>query len=141
MLVKSLMALGRFSLILAVSSNCYAQSWSQSFNSNWQRNDGIVGMTYNLIKWHTTRLNSVDSAYHSQAVYHALENAENGQVVEWFSERSESLGRVMIAMTWPANGNICRRVNHYVRTNNAEKAWAETACRHSNNSQWVFTDK
>jgi surface antigen len=96
---------------------------------------------YNASKWYSTKLAKTDQLYHGQAVVHALNNAENGQVVEWFNDHDGSYGKVMIAMTWPASGDICRRMHHYVRRDNGEKAWGETACMSSNTSRWVFSDK
>ena len=135
------MALGKLFPILLVSGSVYAQSWSQPLNTDWQRNDSIVGLVYNAAKWYSTKLSKDDQLYHGQAVFHALNNADNGQVVEWFNDHAGSTGKVMIAMTWPASGSICRRLHHYVRRDNAEKTWAETACVNSNNHSWVFTDK
>ena len=141
MLAKNLTALGKLCLILAISSNAYAQSWDKPMFQDWQPDSGVVGMLYNAMQWHTTKLSNVDKAYHAQAVYHALNNAENDETVEWFSERSESMGKVRIVMTWPANGNICRRIHHYVLADRRERSWGETACMNSNTNRWVFTDK
>lgn len=141
MLAKNLTALGKWCLILLASGNVYAQSWSQPLNTDWQRNDSIVGLVYNATKWYSTKLAKNDQLYHGQAVIHALNNAENGQVVEWFNDYDGSYGKVMISMTWPASGDICRRMYHYVRRDNAEKSWGETACMSSNTGRWVFADK
>jgi surface antigen len=141
MLAKNLTALGKLCLILLVSGSAHAQSWSQPLFSDWQKNDSIVGIVYNASKWYSTRLDKTDSLYHSQAVYHALNNAENGQTVEWFNDYEGSHGKVLIAMTWPANGDICRRIHHYVSKDRTEKSWGETACMNNNTHQWVFQNK
>ena len=100
MLAKNLMAAGKLCLILVVSSNCYAQSWTRPLFQDWTPDSGIVGMLYNAAQYHTTKLSGRDQDYHTQAVYHALNNAENGELVEWYSDRSDSMGKVQIAMTW-----------------------------------------
>ena len=141
MLAKNLMAAGKLCLILVVSSNCYAQSWTRPLFQDWTPDSGIVGMLYNAAQYHTTKLNGRDQDYHTQAVYHALNNAENGELVEWFSDRSDSMGKVQIAMTWSSNGDICRRLHHYVRSGSRDRAWGETACTQGNTNRWVFTDK
>jgi hypothetical protein len=77
MLAKNTTALGKFCLILAVSANCYAQSWNRPLFEEWQRNDNIVSVIYNSAKWFGSRLSADDNVYHSQAVFHALNNADN----------------------------------------------------------------
>jgi len=141
MLAKNTTALGKFCLILAVSANCYAQSWNRPLFEEWQRNDNIVGVIYNSAKWFGSRLSADDNVYHSQAVFHALNNADNGQEVQWYSERSPSQGRVKIVYTWLASGSTCRRLQHYIRTESNQRSWAETACMNANDARWVFTDK
>jgi surface antigen len=111
-------------------------------HQDWAKEDGLIGLTFNIIKWNDTKLSKVDRAYHTQAVYHALNHAENGEIVEWFSERSESQGKVQIVMTWTANGDICRRIHHYVRVDNkVDRSWGEQACMNPNTRRWIFSDK
>ena len=141
MLAKNLTGLGKLFLILAVSGNVYAQSWTQSLNTDWQYNGGVVGFVYNSAKWFGSRLSQGDQVYHTQAVYHALDNADNGESVDWYNDYEGSMGKVMIAASWPANGDICRRIHHYIRTKNNSKSWGDTACLNANSKRWVFTDK
>lgn len=134
-------ALGKLCLILAVSTSVQAQSWNRPLFEDWQREDNLLSFAYNAIKWQQTKLNDVDNAFHSQAVYHALNHAENGEEVEWFSDRSRDKGKVRIVYTWIASGSTCRRMQHYIYTDRAQRSWAETACMNANDGRWVFTDK
>ena len=141
MLAKNLMGLGKLFLILAVSANAHGQTWTQPLNTDYVYNGGFVGFIYNASKWYGSRLSKGDQTYHSQAVYHALDNADNGEAVEWYNDYEGSMGKVMIAASWPANGDICRRMHHYIRTKSDSKSWGDTACMSSNTRRWVFTDK
>ncbi len=82
-----------------------------------------------------------DQAMHTQAVYHALNNLENGELVEWFNDRTDAQGKARIVYTWPANGNICRRVHSWVRLGADEKSFEDTACLYANTNVWKFVDK
>ena len=135
------MALGKLCLILVISGNCYAQSWTKPMFQDWQPDSGVVAMLYNALQYQKTKLSSVDATYHGQAVFHALNNAENDEPVTWYSDRSDSEGKVRIVMTWSSNGDICRRMHHYIRADNRERSWGETACMNNTSGRWVFSDK
>jgi len=138
--VRNLMVLGKLCLIL-VCSNSFAQSWQTPIYNNWSRGDTLIGFTYNISKYLTTRLKKEDQALHSQAVYHALNNLENGEVVEWFNDRTDAQGKAKIVYTFPASGNICRRVHSWVRYGADSKSFEDTACRNTAVNTWNFIDK
>jgi len=140
MLVRNLMALGKLCLIL-VCTNSYAQSWESPIFNNWSRADTLIGFTYNVSKFLTTQLKKEDRALHSQSVYHALNNLENGEMVEWFNDRTDAQGKAKIIYTFPANGNICRRVYSWVRLGAEEKNFEDTACYYNSTKTWKFIDK
>jgi surface antigen len=142
MLAKSLTVIGKLFLILVISASAHAQSWDKPRPNELQSNYTLMGMIWNFTLYHVAMLEPDDSNHHTLAVYHALDNAENDQIVEWFNERTESSGKVQVLMTWPTSGMICRRISHNIRIKNKEKDYQETACRpRTNNSRWVFADK
>ena len=141
MRVKNMMVLGKLCLILVCSNNAFAQSWESPIHSNWQNNDSFVGFAYNISKWFTKRLKPEDQALHSQAVYHALNNLDNGQVVEWWNDRTDAQGKARIMLTWTANGNICRRIYSWVRMGADEKSFEDSACFNNSINGWKFVDK
>lgn len=140
MRVKNMMVLGKLCLIL-VSTNSYAQSWISPINQNWSRSETFLGFAYNISKHFSTRLSKEDSALHTQAVYHALENLDNGELVQWYNDRSDSHGRVRIVYTWQGSGNICRRVFSWVRFAENARNFEDTACYNMNTKTWNFVDK
>lgn len=142
MLAKNMMVLGKLCLILVCTSNiALAQSWQGPVYNNIRNADSLIGFTINITKWFTKRLKPEDQAMHSQSVYHALNNLENGETVEWFNDRTDAQGRSRIVYTWPANGNICRRVHSWVRFGADEKSFQDTACYNTATNSWNFIDK
>lgn len=141
MLAKSLMVLGKLSLILACSVSHADPSWEGPKYKDWQRNDGILGFAYNVNRYFATKLSKEDASVHSRTVYFALNNLETGEVAEWFNDRTVSQGRARIIATWTAGGDICRRVYSYVINGQKSFTYEDTACYNNNIKTWNFIDK
>ena len=137
MLAKNLTVLGKLCLIL-VCTNSYAQSWEAPIFNRWANNDSLLGMTYNISKFVGSRLKKQDQALHTQAVYHALNNLENGETAEWFNDRTDAQGKAVIVMTMPTNGSYCRRIHSWVRLGADERAFEDTACYNVTTKTWNF---
>jgi surface antigen len=86
-------------------------------------------------------LGKEDIGRHQQAVYHALNNTENGETVTWYNNATDSEGRAMIVWTMPASGGACRRIYSYVRTKSYANSYQDTACLDNNRKTWTFIDK
>ena len=127
----------RLCIFLTTSNYAYAQSWTKPMFRDWQQESGVVGLLYNAIQWHNTKLSGYEQDLHTSAVLLALNQAENGEIVEWRSNRSDSSGKVRINVTY----NNCRRFEHYILAGGRENSWPETACLNTNTNQWVFSDK
>jgi surface antigen len=137
MLVKNMMVLGKLFLIL-VCTNSYAQSWESPINQRWHPNESSVQILINLSRYFSTQLKPQDKELHRHAVYHALNNLENGEVAEWFNDRTDAQGKVRIVMTTPANGSYCRRVHSWVRLGSEDRAFEDTACYNVTTKTWNF---
>jgi len=92
----------------------------------------------NLSRYFGTQLKPQDRELHRQAVYHALNNLENGEAVEWFNDRTDAQGKARIVMTTPANGGYCRRVHSWVRLGADQRAFEDTACYNVTTKTWNF---
>jgi hypothetical protein len=134
------MVLGKLCLLLCLNT-AQAQSWHSPAFDGWASPHTSAGLVYNIAKWFSTSLAKEDLDKHRQAVHHALNNLENGEMVIWTSRVTDAEGRVQIAYTWPASGKTCRRVYSYVRINENSKAYQDTACLDSNHKTWTFVDK
>jgi surface antigen len=121
-LVKSLMVLGN----LCLFSNVNAQSWEKT---------SMVGILIN------SHVSAQDTVLHGQAVYHALNNLENGEVVEWYNDARGSHGKAFVVVTYPARAGQCRRVYSYMRINRNSYSYTDTACLDNNRRTWTFVDK
>lgn len=127
------MALGKLCLLLAVNT-ANAQGWANpSFESR--------GFMSTMSRMFGASLSNEDISLHKQAVYHALNNADNGETVVWYNDRSDSEGKAMIAWTYPSNGGSCRRVYSYVRIKSNAMSYQDTACLDNNRKTWTFVDK
>lgn len=137
--VKNTMALMKLCLILACT-NSWAQSWEFP-KPNPNSGESALGSAWLIGKILETRMNKQDTAYHTQAVYHALNNLENGDLVEWFNERTGSHGKARIIYTWPSNSGPCRRVYSWARFGDQMRTYEDTACYNNTRNTWNFIDK
>jgi len=141
LVVKSGMALGKLFLLLALANTANAQSWHSPAFESWADPRTGAGLVYNLAKWFSASLSKEDLIKHRSAVHHALNNLDNGEVVEWRNEWVNTEGKVQIAYTWPNRGVICRRVYSWVRVKDNSRAYEDTACLDNNQKTWTFVDK
>lgn len=134
------MVLGKSCLLLFLNT-AQAQSWHSPAFDGWASPNTGAGIVYNIAKWFSASLSKEDLDKHRQSVYHALNNLENGEMVMWTSRVEDAEGRVQIAYTWPTRGMICRRVYSYVRINDNQRSYQDTACLDGNRKTWTFVDK
>jgi surface antigen len=134
------MVLGKLFLILSLNT-AQAQSWSSPAFTGWANPTDSASIVFNMAKWFSASLSKEDKMRHQQAVYHALNNLENGELVEWFNNATDSQGKVQISYTWPAGGTICRRVYSFVRKDTNARSYQDTACMDNNQKTWTFVDK
>lgn len=139
MLVKSSMALLKLCLIL-VCTNSSAQSWETPYHNPYRGND-VFNFAWAIGKILETRMGEVDRGYHTRAVYHALNNAVEGQDVEWFNDSMGSQGRARIVWTHPSPGGWCRRVHSLVYFNRHSMTYEDTACYNTQTNSWNFIAK
>lgn len=140
MLAKNLMALGKLCLILACS-NANAQSWGQPLYNNWVRGESASALIYNITVHFSSKLNKEDREIHARAVYHALDNLDNGEVVEWFNDKNGSRGVVKIAYSWSASGLVYRRIYSWVQYGQYQRTFEDTAYQPAHTRTWNFIDK
>ena len=135
--VKNMMVLGKLCLTL-VCTNSFAQSWDSPINNRWHANDSGIAVLLNLTRYFSTQLKPQDRELHRHAVYHALNNLENGESAEWFNDRTDAQGKARIVYTLPANGSYCRRIHSWVRLGADQRSFEDTACYNVTTKNWVF---
>lgn len=132
------MVLTKLCLILA-STSASSQSWESPHHNPYAGQ--LSGTAIFLGKIFETRMDKQDQAYHSQAVYHALNNAVEGQDVSWFNDGNNSRGLVRVVYTQPSSGGWCRRIHSFVLFKNITKTYEDTACYNTHTKTWTWIYK
>lgn len=93
----------------------------------------------NLFKSWGGQLNKEDKAKHTGAVIFALENAEDGQIVEWYNSTEETSGKIKPLMTWMVQGGYCRKLVTLVKKGENAREYEEVGCRTIDSEFWTFS--
>lgn len=139
--VKNMMVLTKLCLILVCSNNAFAESFSSVSCTKQVATVSATDFLFNMSRCMKTRLKDEDHKLHNQAIHFALNNADNGELVEWINERTDAQGKARIVYTWMGSGNVCRRVHSWVRYGIDEKTYEDTACQDPGKQTWQFVDK
>jgi len=94
-------------------------------------------MVSNFFSWKMHKFPAEDQLKQEQAVFFALNNSTEGDVVEWFGNSNNSHSEVMIAMTYPQGGGYCRVVMSQINYKDKSRDFKETACRNGD-TRWQF---
>ena len=67
------------------------------------------------------RLNKDEKKMHQSAVFFMLENAKNGEIVSWYSDKRLANGKVRVIKSYPISGGFCRTYQAYIKLNGADR--------------------
>ena len=95
------------------------------------------GMLWNQVQFLRFTLNDDEKKLHQSAVYHALNNAENGAITGWHSRDRLAQGKVRIIHSFPISDGHCRVYQAYIELNGAGRHWTNNACKRFY-GEWVF---
>ena len=125
------------------SSNYYYGSDSARLPAvrNYHPGANIYALTYNLIKYNHYGLTQEEKMKQQQAVFHALNNTQNGDLVEWYNVENNSKGQVKVIQTYPQGSGYCRTVYSMITKNNSSRNFNETACKEAGHEGWRFIRK
>ena len=87
------------------------------------------GMMWNHIQYLRFNLNDDEKKMHQSAVYHALNNAENGQITSWHSRERLAQGKVRVIHSFPISGGRCRVYQSYIELNGTARHFTNNACK------------
>ena len=87
------------------------------------------GMMWNHIQYLRFTLNDDEKKMHQSAVYHALNNAENGQITSWHSRERLAQGKVRVIHSFPISGGRCRVYQSYIELNGTARHFTNNACK------------
>jgi len=84
------------------------------------------------------RLNREEKKMHESAVFFALSNTQNGQVVSWYSKKRLAAGKVRVIHSYPISGGYCRTYQAYIKLNGKERHMTNNACKRITSVSWSF---
>ena len=140
-------AVGKFSILMALlgslaacSSHSPYQSASvqNSVTGPWGHSQSLVYYGYKYLEDRHYRLDDVQKAKHTGAVYSALEG-EYGTVYKWFY--NDALGGSKAVHGYPQGSGFCKVVYSYVVVRDKQKHFEETACKEEGHKGWRFIVK
>lgn len=109
--------------------------------SSYSSADSLFTLAYNLGKYKYYGLGREDKIKQQEAVFFALDNLDNGQVVEWYSEDTDAQGIVRPIMSYPQNSGYCRKIQTLIIKGNKSREFLETACTGTGHNGWRFIRK
>ena len=83
------------------------------------------------------RLKKDEKKMHESAVYFMLDNAINGKVVSWYSDKRYTGGKVRVIHSYPISGGYCRTYQAWIKVNSKERHMTNNACKLMNGA-WKF---
>ena len=84
------------------------------------------------------RLNKDEKKMHQSAVFFMLENAKNGEIVSWYSDKRLANGKVRVIKSYPISGGFCRTYQAYIKLNGADRHTTNNACKYMGSPTWSF---
>lgn len=84
------------------------------------------------------RLNKDEKKMHESAVFFALQNTQNGEIVSWYSDKRLAGGKVRVIHSYPISGGYCRTYQAYIKLNGTERHTTNNACKYIGSPSWSF---
>ena len=84
------------------------------------------------------RLNKDEKNMHQSAVFFMLNEAGNGEIVSWYSDKRLANGKVRVIHSSPISGGYCRTYQAYIKLNGTERHMTNNACKYIGSPSWSF---
>jgi len=97
-----------------------------------------TGMLRNGIKYLRFSLSDEEKKMHQSAVYHALNNSNNGEITSWYSKERLASGKVRVIHSFPISDGHCRVYQALISLNGATRHFTNNACKRFYSTSWVF---
>ena len=75
---------------------------------------------------------------HQAAVYYALENAPDFEIVEWYSKKRKAGGKVRVIHSYPVSAGYCRFYQGLIQVKNKARTGIIMACKSITSVGWSF---
>jgi len=96
------------------------------------------GMLGNGIQYLRFSLSDEEKKMHQSAVYHALNNSNNGEITSWYSKERLASGKVRVIHSFPISDGHCRVYQALISLNGATRHFTNNACKRFYSTSWVF---
>ena len=93
---------------------------------------------FNTTQYLRFSLNKEEKQLHESAVFFMLDNAKNGEIISWYSEKRLVNGKVRVIHSYPTGSGVCRTYQAYIKVNGTERHMTNNACKMNWNITWVF---
>ena len=98
----------------------------------------IPTFSWRLSQFMWFRLKKEEKKMHKSAVFFMLENAPNGEIVSWYSDKRLANGHVRVIYSYPISGGYCRQYQAYIKLNDTERHMTNNACKYMGSPSWSF---
>ena len=93
---------------------------------------------WRLTQYMGMRLKKQEKHQHQSAVFFMLENARDGEIVSWFSNKRLANGKVRVIHTYPISGGYCRTYQAFIKIRTKQKHMTNNACKYIGSPSWSF---
>ena len=83
-------------------------------------------------------LKKEEKKMHKSAVFFMLDNAKNGEIVSWYSDKRLANGKVRVIHSYPTGSGLCRQYQAYIKVKDTERHTTNNACKKSWSITWSF---
>ena len=73
-----------------------------------------------------------------QAVFFALDNLSEGEIIRWHNDDSDSWGRIKVVSSYPQGSGYCRVIFTQISKKGKIRDFKETACKDVAYDGWLF---
>jgi hypothetical protein len=97
-----------------------------------------TGYLFRMTQYMMFTLNREEKKMHESAVFFALNHAENGKIVSWYSKERLAAGKVRVIHSYPISGGYCRTYQAYIKINGKARHMTNNACKKISIRRWSF---
>lgn len=94
-------------------------------------------MAWNYIQYLRFSLKKEEKNLHQSAVYHALNNTRDGEIVSWYSKERLAQGKVRVIHSFRTSDGYCRVYQSLILVNTVRRHMTNNACKSPTNV-WAF---
>lgn len=103
-----------------------------------QLNNNPLQLIVDAFRTRASYLDDGDRALYVQSIMLALNQTQNGEVVDWWSPRNPANGHVRVVYTYPTGDGYCRVYQTEVNHKGSTQYYQERACVQAGVKGWRF---